>query len=143
LSFKNNPDNQQMVLGKRDKTFDDLLISFHPERSAYSHLGYNGQGDFVSKQLYTAQLNVIRVAPNKTEVLGVVVAGGADSTAETNALFKSSTATRPLYDLTVWRSASMRQTEPCRIFRLKNWKSSKCVNLTKLNILFWQLVGVI
>jgi hypothetical protein len=88
LSLRNSPANEQMVLAKRHKTFNDLLIIFNPANSGYSHLGLNGQGDFVSKQVYTAQLNIIRLEANKAEITAIVVPDGPDSTAETDCFVK-------------------------------------------------------
>lgn len=88
LSFRKSLSNEQMVLAKRHKTFNDLLIIFNPENSGYSHLGVNGQGDFVSKQVYTAQLNIIRLDANNTEIAGIVVPDGSNSTAETACFVK-------------------------------------------------------
>ena len=88
LSLRNSPANEQMVLAKRHKTFNDLLIIFNPANSGYSHLGLNGQGDFVSKQVYTAQLNIIRLEANKAEISAIVVPDGPDSTAETDCFVK-------------------------------------------------------
>lgn len=88
LSLRNSPANEQMVLAKRHKTFSDLLIVFNPANSGYSHLGQNGQGDFVSKRVYTAQLNIIRQEANKAEITAIVVPDGPDSTVGTNCFVK-------------------------------------------------------
>jgi hypothetical protein len=68
----------QILLAKRERPHSSLIMNMNMD-SGYRRLSTGGQGHVDSGALYTAQLNISRIAPGEVELTAIVASGGTGS----------------------------------------------------------------